>query len=68
MEPLALTARERDVLGLMAQGYSYAGVGERLGISAHTVASHVKKIYRKLGVHSAAAAVRRAHELGLFPG
>jgi ATP/maltotriose-dependent transcriptional regulator MalT len=61
-----LTTREVDVLGLLAQGCSYAAVGERLGISAHTVASHVKNAYRKLEVHSAAAAVMRAVELDLL--
>jgi ATP/maltotriose-dependent transcriptional regulator MalT len=64
-----LTTRELDVLGLLAQGCSYAGIGARLGISAHTVASHIKNAYRKLEVHCAAAAVMRAVELQLLgPG
>lgn len=61
-----LTTREIDVLGLLAQGCSYAAIGERLGISAHTVASHIKNAYRKLEVHCAAAAVMRAVELELL--
>jgi ATP/maltotriose-dependent transcriptional regulator MalT len=61
-----LTTREVDVLGLLAQGCSYAAIGERLGISAHTVASHIKNAYRKLEVHTAAAAVMRAVQLKLF--
>lgn len=61
-----LTAREADVLRLIARGYTYARAAERLGLSAHTVASHVKKIYRKLGVHSAGAAVMRALKSGLI--
>jgi len=61
-----LTTREVDVLGLLAQGCSYAAIGERLGISAHTVASHIKNAYRKLDVHCAAAAVMRAIELRVF--
>jgi ATP/maltotriose-dependent transcriptional regulator MalT len=61
-----LTAREVDVLGLLAQGCSYAAIGERLGISAHTVASHIKNAYRKLAVHTAAAAVMRAVQLNLL--
>jgi len=61
-----LTTREIDVLELLAQGCSYAQIGERLGISAHTVASHIKNGYRKLGVHCAAAAVMRAVELELI--
>lgn len=61
-----LTAREADVLRLLARGYTYAGAGERLGISAHTVASHIKKAYRKLGVHSAGAAVLQATRLRII--
>ena len=61
-----LTPREVDILRLIARGYSYTGAAHRLGISAHTVASHVKKAYRKLGVHSAGAAVMRAVTLGLI--
>jgi DNA-binding NarL/FixJ family response regulator len=61
-----LTTREVDVLGLLAKGCSYAAIGERLGISAHTVASHVKNAYRKLDVHCAAAAVMRAVQLDLL--
>jgi DNA-binding CsgD family transcriptional regulator len=61
-----LTAREADVLRLISRGYTYARVAERLGLSAHTVASHVKRIYRKLGVNTAASAVMRAVELGLL--
>ena len=41
-------------------------IGRRMGISAHTVTSHVKNCYRKLDVHSGAAAVMRAVELGVL--
>jgi ATP/maltotriose-dependent transcriptional regulator MalT len=58
-----LTLREVDVVRLLADGCSYVQIGQRLGISAHTVASHVKNLYRKLDVHCAAAAVMRAVEL-----
>ena len=58
-----LTLREADVVRLLATGCSYAEIAERLGISAHTVASHIKNAYRKLEVHCAAAAVMRAIEL-----
>jgi DNA-binding CsgD family transcriptional regulator len=61
-----LTAREIDILRLIARGYSYIGAAERLGISAHTVASHIKKAYRKLGVHSAGAAIMQAMKLGII--
>ena len=62
-----LTHRERDVLILLADGCSYARIALRLGISIHTVTTHVKNCYRKLGAHSAAHAVARAHELDLMP-
>jgi DNA-binding CsgD family transcriptional regulator len=64
----ALTARELDVLRLIAGGCTHSQAADRLGISAHTVMSHTKNAYRKLDVHSAAAAVMRAITLGmLFP-
>jgi DNA-binding CsgD family transcriptional regulator len=43
-------------------------IAVRLGISAHTVTSHIKNAYRKLDVHSAAAAVMRAVQLRLLGG
>ena len=58
-----LTVREADVVRLLASGCTYAEIAERLGISAHTVAGHIKNVYRKLDVHCAAAAVMRALEL-----
>ncbi|HJS38795.1 MAG TPA: helix-turn-helix transcriptional regulator, partial [Burkholderiales bacterium] len=58
-----LTLREADVVRLLASGCTYAEIAERLGISAHTVASHIKNVYRKLEVHCAAAAVMRALEM-----
>ena len=61
-----LTLRETEVLRLLSRGSSYVAVAKHLGISAHTVGSHVKNAYRKLEVHSAAAAVMRAAELGLL--
>jgi len=61
-----LTPRETDVLVLLAEGCTYEQVGVRLGISLNTVTSHIKNAYRKLEVHSAAAAVMRAVELHLL--
>jgi DNA-binding CsgD family transcriptional regulator len=61
-----LTGREADVLRLMARGCTYVQVADALGISANTVGSHIKNAYRKLEVHSAAAAVMRAVELRIF--
>ena len=61
-----LTQREAEVLRLIARGCTYVQVADRLGMSAHTVGSHIKNAYRKLEVHSAAAAVMRAIELRLI--
>jgi DNA-binding NarL/FixJ family response regulator len=63
---IRLTSREANVLQLLARGRTYEQVGDELGVSLHTVASHVKNIYRKLEVHSARAAVWRALELRLL--
>jgi len=61
-----LTLREVEVLWAVAHGSSYKKAACQLGISAHTVAAHIKNIYRKLDVHSAGAAVMRAIELRLI--
>jgi DNA-binding CsgD family transcriptional regulator len=67
MKPL-LTPRECEVLRLIAFGCTYAQAADRLGVSLHTVTTHVKNLYRKLDVHSAAAAVMRAVQLQLIGG
>lgn len=61
-----LSEREAEILKLVAKGLSFADVGAALGISAHTVVAHVKKIYRKLSVHSRGEAVFEATQLGLL--
>jgi ATP/maltotriose-dependent transcriptional regulator MalT len=63
-----LTGREAQVLRLLACGRSYEQASDALGVSLHTVRSHVKNLYRKLGVRSGRAAVWRALELGLLGG
>ena len=60
----ALTAREREVLKLLAGGLSQGGIAERLVISPKTVAAHIDHILRKLGVHSRAQAVAIAYRDG----
>src|SRR5688572_22612288 len=61
-----LTAREIDIVYLLSRGCRYAMIAQRLGISVHTVGSHIKNAYRKLSVSTAAAAVTRAAELGIL--
>lgn len=64
--PSPLSQREVDVLRLVAKGLSFAEVGELLVLSPHTVVTHVKKIYRKLAVHSRGEAVFEANQMGLL--
>ena len=61
-----LSQREIDVLRLVAKGLSFIEVGEQLVLSPHTVVAHVKKIYRKLAVHSRGEAVYEATQMGLL--
>lgn len=61
-----LTAREQDVLSLIARGFSYAEVARLLSVSVHTVQAHIKSLYAKLAVHSKNEAVFEATRLGLL--
>jgi DNA-binding NarL/FixJ family response regulator len=65
-EPSPLSERETEILRLVAKGFSFDAVGELLSISPHTVVTHVKKIYRKLAVHSRGEAVYEANQMGLL--
>ena len=62
----AITARERDVLSKIGQGYSNKRIARTLEISPETVKSHVKHIFSKLDVATRSAAVSRAMSLGLL--
>jgi DNA-binding CsgD family transcriptional regulator len=61
-----LTAREREVLAMIGQGFTNKRVARILGISPETVKSHVKRIFLKLAVSTRAEAVSRAGSLGLL--
>jgi DNA-binding NarL/FixJ family response regulator len=63
--PAGLTLREVEVLRLLAAGLTDAQVAERLVLSVRTVHSHVRSIYRKLGVRSRTAATGYALRQGL---
>ena len=60
----ALSKREREILQMVAGGFSNREISERLFLSYYTVETHVKRIYRKLAVSSRAMAVRTALERG----
>lgn len=62
----SLTAREKEVLGLMAEGTSSREIASRLGISYATVRSHIRSVGGKLGVHSKFDAVTKARRLALI--
>ena len=61
-----LTAREREVLRLTADGLSAPEIGERLFLSPATVKTHLQHLYGKLGVSDRAAAVAEAMRRGLL--
>ncbi|GAA2281452.1 MULTISPECIES: response regulator transcription factor [Kitasatospora] len=63
--PDGLTAREAEVLGLIAQGLSNAEIGECLFLGRATVKTHVNRIFAKTGVRDRAQAVRYAYRAGL---
>lgn len=64
-EPL-LTNREREVLGLLADGLGNKQIAARLGISTNTVKSHLELLFDKLGVSSRTEAVATAARRGLL--
>ena len=61
-----LTDRERDVLTLLADGLQHGDIAARLGISAETVRTHLRKATNRLGTTTRTAAVARALRLGLI--
>ena len=64
--PAGLTAREFEVLGLLAEGLRNAQIAERLVLSGKTVDHHVSAVLRKLGVRSRGEATAAAARLGLL--
>lgn len=56
-----LSDRESEVLDLLAQGYLYKEIAVKMGVSYHTIHSHVRHIYEKLHVRSRAQAVAMYH-------
>ena len=63
---IALTPAEARVLSLLATYRTLAAIGEELGIGRPTVKTHVQHIYKKLGTHTRAGAVREAQQAGLI--
>ncbi|MDX8384126.1 MAG: response regulator transcription factor [Ghiorsea sp.] len=61
-----LTSREREVLDLIAKGYSYNEIAVAFSLSTNTVRAHIRNIYRKLSVRSRSEAVFEAVHLGII--
>jgi len=59
-ENQVLTIKEKDILQLLVNGYSYKMIASEISISIDTVRFHIKKIYDKLHVHSSTGAVSKA--------
>lgn len=64
---LGLSAREMDVLALIADGLSNKEIAAHLNVSPNTVKTHVARVLEKLEVSRRTAALARARELGLLP-
>lgn len=64
--PLALTARQREILGLIAGGLPAKVIAARLGLTEITVRNHIRGILVRLGCHSQLEAVARARRLSLL--
>jgi DNA-binding CsgD family transcriptional regulator len=64
---LGLTARECEILGLLATGRSNKEMARSLGISPNTVKTHVARVYEKLEVQKRIEAIEKARFLALIP-
>lgn len=64
---MALSAREREVLGLVGEALSNGQTASRLSLKEATVKRHLRNVFVKLGAVSRIDAVNKATELGLFP-
>ena len=62
---VALTARETEVLRLVAKGLTRGEIADQLALSRHTVVDYIKSLYRKLNVSSSAEAAVEATRRGL---
>ncbi len=63
----SLTPREREILQLVAEGHTSAGIGRRLGISPRTVEAHRAAVLRKLRIVSQSALIHYALSRGVLP-
>jgi DNA-binding CsgD family transcriptional regulator len=66
-EELAITPREMETLGLIAQGMSNREIAEKLFVSENTVKTHSSRVFDKLGARRRTQAVQLGKEFGLLP-
>lgn len=64
---LAISAREIEVLDLLAAGHANKVIARRLDISPNTVKTHIARVFEKLEVASRTQAISRARELDILP-
>jgi two-component system, NarL family, response regulator LiaR len=67
LQELAITKRELEILGLIADGLSNREIAEKLFVSENTVKTHSSRLFDKLSVKRRTQAVQRGKELGLIP-
>lgn len=67
LRELAITQREHEILGLIAEGLSNREIGERLFLSENTVKTHSSRLFDKMSVNRRTQAVQKGKELGLIP-
>ena len=66
VESLGISARELEVLALLAAGQSNKEIASRLEVSPNTVKTHVARLFEKLAVRRRTEAILRARELGMI--
>jgi DNA-binding NarL/FixJ family response regulator len=66
VEDFGLTSRERETLETLARGFTQREAAQILGVSPHTIVSHVKAIYQKMAVNNRSEAVFEAIQSGLI--
>jgi DNA-binding CsgD family transcriptional regulator len=67
LREVGLTAREHEILALIAQGLTNREIGERLFVSENTVKTHSSRIFEKMQVNRRVQAVQKGKDLGLIP-
>lgn len=65
-DPGLLSDREKEVLELVSRGFMQSEIAEMMGVSANTISTYVKRMYKKLAVNSRIGAINKARELGLI--